>query len=104
MPVDLHLHTTASDGTWLPTELVRAAAGKGVTVIAVTDHDTMDGIPEATDNEGGMFSDEKLALLFKDFASHVPEKIKFSLIQSLEDYNCEDDVTFMVLKRKCETE
>jgi predicted metal-dependent phosphoesterase TrpH len=48
LPVDLHLHTTASDGTWSPTELVRAAAGKGVAVIAVTDHDTMDGVPEAT--------------------------------------------------------
>ncbi|NCO43288.1 MAG: PHP domain-containing protein [Armatimonadetes bacterium] len=48
MSIDLHVHTTASDGTWSPTELVRAAAAKGVSVIAVTDHDTLDGVAEAT--------------------------------------------------------
>lgn len=37
---DLHLHTTASDGTWSPEGLVRAAAEAGLAAIAVTDHDT----------------------------------------------------------------
>lgn len=45
--IDLHLHTTASDGTWTPRELVEAAALRQVTIIAVTDHDTVAGIPEA---------------------------------------------------------
>lgn len=45
--VDLHTHTTASDGTLSPTALVAAAAGAGVTTLAVTDHDTLDGIGEA---------------------------------------------------------
>ncbi|MCC6444807.1 MAG: PHP domain-containing protein [Armatimonadetes bacterium] len=45
--VDLHLHTTASDGSWTPTELVRAAKEAGLTAIAVTDHDTTAGVPEA---------------------------------------------------------
>lgn len=39
--IDLHLHTTASDGRSSPAELVREAAAAGLTTIAVTDHDTM---------------------------------------------------------------
>ena len=42
---DLHTHTTASDGTLSPSELVRAAARRGVRVLAVTDHDSTDGSP-----------------------------------------------------------
>ncbi len=45
--IDLHLHTTASDGRLAPAELVRHAAAAGVRVLAVTDHDTTDGIDEA---------------------------------------------------------
>jgi 3',5'-nucleoside bisphosphate phosphatase len=45
--VDLHSHTTASDGTLSPRELVVAAARHGVTVLAVTDHDSTDGLAEA---------------------------------------------------------
>jgi hypothetical protein len=45
--IDLHCHTTASDGTATPTELVDHAAERGVGVIAVTDHDTVAGIAEA---------------------------------------------------------
>jgi hypothetical protein len=45
--IDLHAHTTASDGSYTPTELVVAAAEGGLTAIAVTDHDTLDGLAEA---------------------------------------------------------
>lgn len=45
--VDLHLHTTVSDGTLTPSALVRRAAARGLKYIAVTDHDTVAGIPEA---------------------------------------------------------
>ncbi len=44
---DLHVHTNASDGTWSPAEAVRTAARLGLRAIAITDHDTLDGIPEA---------------------------------------------------------
>ncbi len=48
MPViDLHCHTSASDGTLSPRELVERAKADGADVIAVTDHDTVDGIAEA---------------------------------------------------------
>jgi 3',5'-nucleoside bisphosphate phosphatase len=43
---DLHLHTRYSDGTFTPCELVQHAARLGFTAIAVTDHDTLDAIPE----------------------------------------------------------
>lgn len=45
--IDLHAHTTASDGSLSPTELVRAAHALGLSAIAVTDHDTTDGLSEA---------------------------------------------------------
>jgi predicted metal-dependent phosphoesterase TrpH len=45
--IDLHTHTTASDGRLTPRELVERALVDGVNVIAVTDHDTVDGIDEA---------------------------------------------------------
>jgi predicted metal-dependent phosphoesterase TrpH len=45
--VDLHLHTLASDGRLTPTELVRLAARQGLQTIAVTDHDTTEGLAEA---------------------------------------------------------
>jgi predicted metal-dependent phosphoesterase TrpH len=44
---DLHCHSTASDGDLSPTELVQRAAEKGVTHLALTDHDTTDGLAEA---------------------------------------------------------
>jgi predicted metal-dependent phosphoesterase TrpH len=43
---DLHLHTTASDGSMSPAELVRYAKGKRLRVIAITDHDTIEGLRE----------------------------------------------------------
>lgn len=44
--VDLHLHTTASDGVMTPSEIVRYAKSKGLQAIAITDHDTIEGLEE----------------------------------------------------------
>ena len=44
---DLHTHTTASDGQYTSAELVRLAKQHGIQVLAVTDHDTIDGVDEA---------------------------------------------------------
>jgi 3',5'-nucleoside bisphosphate phosphatase len=45
--VDLHSHSTASDGSQSPTALITAAKAAGLAAIALTDHDTMAGVPEA---------------------------------------------------------
>ena len=45
--VDLHLHTTYSDGRLTPGELIQIAAEQGIGVIAITDHDTVNGIEPA---------------------------------------------------------
>ncbi|MEH6469922.1 MAG: PHP domain-containing protein [Halopseudomonas sp.] len=45
--IDLHSHTTASDGGLSPTELVEMAAAKGLQYLAITDHDTCQGLDEA---------------------------------------------------------
>lgn len=45
--VDLHVHTAVSDGSLSPTELVRLAAELGLAGVAITDHDTLDGVAEA---------------------------------------------------------
>jgi predicted metal-dependent phosphoesterase TrpH len=45
--IDLHTHSTRSDGSLTPSELMDLAADRGLTAIALTDHDTLSGIPEA---------------------------------------------------------
>lgn len=45
--VDLHVHSTRSDGSYTPTELVRYGVEKGLSAFALTDHDTTEGIKEA---------------------------------------------------------
>ena len=46
--IDLHTHTTASDGTYAPADLVARAAAAGITTLAVTDHDTLAGCEAAS--------------------------------------------------------
>ena len=45
--IDLHTHTLASDGSDAPADVVRKAAALGLRAVAVTDHDTFAGLPEA---------------------------------------------------------
>jgi 3',5'-nucleoside bisphosphate phosphatase len=45
--LDLHLHTTVSDGHLPPRDLIRRAHANGVSTVAVTDHDNTDGLAEA---------------------------------------------------------
>jgi len=45
--VDLHIHTTASDGVHSPAQVVQVAIDKGLEAIAITDHDTTDGVDQA---------------------------------------------------------
>jgi predicted metal-dependent phosphoesterase TrpH len=45
--IDLHVHTTASDGTLTPSQVVQLAKKRRLKAIAITDHDTVDGVKEA---------------------------------------------------------
>lgn len=44
--IDLHVHTTASDGQYTPTQIVEKAVSKNIKALAITDHDTVDGLEE----------------------------------------------------------
>ena len=46
-PIDLHCHSTASDGILDPKDLVKRAYSNGCTTLALTDHDCIDGLVEA---------------------------------------------------------
>jgi len=50
--LDLHCHSTFSDGLRSPTELVDRALERGLDTLAITDHDTVDGLPEAIEAAG----------------------------------------------------
>lgn len=54
MRLDLHVHTTASDGTWSPEAVVRGAAEGGLDVLAITDHDTVAALPSAREVAGAL--------------------------------------------------
>lgn len=46
---DLHIHSTASDGVYSPSQIVKCAKSVGLTTIAITDHDTLSGIKEGVE-------------------------------------------------------
>jgi len=52
--IDLHTHTTRSDGTFTPTDLAREVRAKGLSAFALTDHDCVDGIEEACKEADGV--------------------------------------------------
>ena len=43
---DLHTHSVFSDGTYTPTEIIRASVDLGLSAVALCDHNTVDGLPE----------------------------------------------------------
>lgn len=55
--VDLHMHSTASDGTWIPGELVKKVADAGIKLFSLTDHDTVKNVAEtaAQAEKAGLF-------------------------------------------------
>ncbi|GAB4347890.1 MAG: PHP domain-containing protein [Gammaproteobacteria bacterium] len=74
-PVDLHLHSTASDGALPPAELVRLAHRHGVRCLALTDHDTVEGISAAAraalDLEMGFLAGIELSVSWQGIDVHV---------------------------------
>ncbi|MDH5297199.1 MAG: PHP domain-containing protein, partial [Nitrospirota bacterium] len=52
--IDLHTHTHFSDGSFSPTALVELAHQQGLNILAITDHDTTDGLTEAMEAAQGL--------------------------------------------------
>ncbi|MCD7777571.1 MAG: PHP domain-containing protein [Clostridiales bacterium] len=74
--IDLHIHTTASDGTFTPSELIEKAYNIGLKTIAVTDHDTTEGLDEALEKSKEYPSLEviqgtELSSLYKNREIHI---------------------------------
>ena len=82
--IDLHTHSTCSDGTLTPSEVVRLAKEKGLSAIALTDHDTIDGLHDAIETgkeigievitgiEFSVAGDTEMHLLVLDFDLDCP--------------------------------
>ena len=72
---DLHSHSTRSDGLLSPAEVVRRAAARGVDVLALTDHDELAGLGEASDaaREAGIafVAGAELSVTWRDTTLHV---------------------------------
>lgn len=71
--VDLHVHSTKSDGSYSPTELVDYAIEKGLSAFALTDHDSVDGIEEAMEYAKKLC--HQAAAVSDEAAAKVPEVI-----------------------------
>ena len=72
---DLHCHSTRSDGLLTPSEVVRRAAGRGVSVLALTDHDEVAGLAEArvAAREAGVqfIEGSELSVTWRDHTVHI---------------------------------
>ena len=75
--IDLHVHTTASDGTDSPAEVVRKAQELGLSAIAITDHDTTRGVAEAQAAAAGsslrVIAGIEISAGFYDTQTHVTD-------------------------------
>ena len=96
MKVDLHCHTNASDGVLTPIELISRARSNGVDLLAITDHDTVNGIESINQQDLG--------------ALHLISGIEFScrwknkelhLVGLNFDLNCEEFLHFVNNQREC---
>jgi serine phosphatase RsbU (regulator of sigma subunit) len=58
-----------------------------------------DGLTEAVSQDDRLFSEERLIQVLKNQGGQSPEEIKNSIIDSLKNYTCKDDITFMILKK-----
>ena len=75
MALDLHIHSTFSDGTLKPDQLVSMAKAKGLKAISITDHDTVEGVSDALD-AGREFGFEvipgiELSAVYRDTHLHL---------------------------------
>ena len=81
--IDLHIHTKASDGEKTPIELIDIAISKNIKTIAITDHDTVDGLEEAVN-----YSKNKDILIIPGIELEVTtQKGQMHILGLFIDYN-----------------
>ncbi|MFA6568751.1 MAG: PHP domain-containing protein [Victivallales bacterium] len=94
MNIDLHIHSTASDGTKTPAEILSLASGKNLGAVALTDHDTVSGIPEFL-TESAKYPAVKsvpgveIALKHYDYSIHVVGLFIDHKSDALNNFLCE---------------
>ena len=94
MLIDLHIHSTASDGTKTPAEILSLASGKNLGAVALTDHDTIAGIPEFL-TESAKYPDIKavpgveISIKHYDYSIHVVGLFIDHKSDLLNDFLCE---------------
>src|SRR5512136_1962723 len=75
MRIDLHMHTTASDGLLSPGELVWAVRDADLQIFSVTDHDTVDALPEVKKHAGRfglqLIPGIELSAMWRKFEFHI---------------------------------
>ena len=84
MSVDLHIHSAASDGLHASAELVTMAAGLGLSAIAITDHDCVDGVDEALAASAGLGLRVLPAL---ELSSHIGQRDVHFLGYHIDHHN-----------------
>jgi len=88
--IDLHTHTTASDGSLTPKEVVLKAKQIGITVLGITDHDTINGIEEAVKigREKGIkiIPGVELGTDYNDFETHILGYFNESDYKNVKEY------------------
>jgi len=90
--IDLHTHTTFSDGTYTPYELVREAKEKNLSAIAITDHDCVDGIEE------GLRAGEELGV---EVISGIEFATNYTDIKNLDETEIHIVGLFLDYKNPC---
>ena len=95
MPIDLHLHSTHSDGTLTPAEIIARAKSLGLTAVALTDHNTVSGVPafleEAHRHGVTAIAGTELSTVYKGKEVHllglfIPEAAFPAVTALTEDY------------------
>lgn len=88
MPSDLHTHTTFSDGKFTPEELISAARQAGLSYLAITDHDTVDGVAHLYEN--GFYPTKGVRVIPGiEFSAHHPTREIHVLGFNVDIYNSE---------------
>ncbi|MFW6122371.1 MAG: PHP domain-containing protein [Petrotogales bacterium] len=92
MLIDLHTHTTGSDGSYKPEELIQSAYSKNIEVLSITDHDTLDGVKSllkelSSTNDERLNNDRDPKMFSNDFTQNPTpnSQQRFYVVSSMDD-------------------